>query len=83
MKSKPEKILSKVPALILNQVEPEHAGEYLCVATNSEGRSEDGLQINVFCEFNFEVSKVSQCFIQINQEPSSLVKVHHASHTAQ
>ena len=54
LKSKPGKILSKVPALILNQVEPEHAGEYLCVATNSEGRSEDGLQIIVFCELNLQ-----------------------------
>ena len=51
LKSNPGKVLSKAPALILNQVEPENAGEYLCVATNSEGRSEDGLQINVLSEF--------------------------------
>ena len=51
LKSNPGKVLSKLPTLILNQVEPENAGEYLCVATNSEGRSEDGLQINVLCEF--------------------------------
>ena len=56
LKSKPGKILSKVPALTFNQVETEYAGEYLCVATNSEGRSEDGLQINVFFKFNL------QCF---------------------
>ena len=61
LKSKPGKILSKVPALILNQVEPEHAGEYLCVATNSEGRSEDGLQINVLCEFNLQTFHKFYC----------------------
>ena len=54
LKSTPGKILSRVPALMLKQVEPEHAGEYICVATNSEGRSEDGLQINVLCEFNLQ-----------------------------
>jgi len=48
LKSMPGKVLSKVSTLILNHVEPENAGEYLCVASNSEGRSEDGLQINVF-----------------------------------
>ena len=54
LKSIPEKVLSKVSTLVLNHIEPENAGDYLCVATNSEGRSEDGLQINVFCEFNLQ-----------------------------
>jgi len=48
LKSNPEKVLSKVSTLILRQVEPDNAGQYLCIATNSEGRSEDGLKINVF-----------------------------------
>ena len=29
------------PTLVLSQIKPENAGEYACVATNSEGKSED------------------------------------------
>ena len=52
LKSNQGKVFSKLPTLILNKIKPENAGAYLCVATNSEGRSEDGLQINVLCELN-------------------------------
>ena len=51
-KLRPDRVLSKIHTLVLNQVEPENAGEYLCVATNSEGRSEDGLELNVFCKIH-------------------------------
>ena len=54
LKSNEKKVLSKGSTLILNLIQPESAGEYLCVATNSEGRSEEGVQINVCCEFNLQ-----------------------------
>ena len=50
LKSNQGQVFSKLQTLILHQVKPENAGAYLCVATNSEGRGEDGLQINVLCE---------------------------------
>ena len=40
------------PNLVLSQIKPENAGEYACVASNSEGKSEDILQINVLCKEN-------------------------------
>ena len=62
LKSNPRKVLSKVAILMFNQIEPENAGEYLCVATNSEGRSEDFLEIIVYCEFNHQPFH-SPCFL--------------------
>jgi len=47
----------KHPKLIISQVEPENAGEYACVASNSEGRSEDVLQINVLFKPRTEISR--------------------------
>ena len=77
LKSNPGKVLSKVQTLFLHHVKPENAGEYICVATNSEGRSEDGLQINVFCEFNLiTLNKFYKVSLQINQEQNFLGKAH-------
>ena len=52
VKTKPGQVLSKESTLVLRQVTPEQAGEYLCVATNTQGTSDDGIKINVLCEFH-------------------------------
>ena len=52
VKTKPGQVLSKESTLVLRQVTPEQAGEYLCVATNNQGTSDDGIKINVLCEFH-------------------------------
>jgi hypothetical protein len=66
------KILSKVPALILNQEEPEHTGKYFCVAQilKEEVKMDCGLMFSV--SLIFKVFKSFTLFLQINPEPSSL-----------
>ena len=51
VKTKEGEVLSKVSTLLLRQVAPEQAGEYICVATNNQGTSQDGLKIDVLCEY--------------------------------
>ena len=51
VKTKPGQVLSKESTLVLRQVTPEQAGEYRCVATNTQGTSKDEIKITVLCEF--------------------------------
>ena len=49
-RNKPGEVLSKVSTLVLSHVAPEQAGEYLCIATNQLGTSQDQIKINVLCK---------------------------------
>jgi len=59
VKTKPGQVLSKESTLVLRQVTPEQAGEYLCVATNNQGTSDDGIKINVLYKPRTKLSRKS------------------------
>ena len=50
LESSPGHTVSSQPTLTLNNVTPDMAASYRCVASNSEGSSHQTLTINVLCK---------------------------------